>query len=414
MRLLMSAIGATVLSLFLGVVVYLNFVNTKTADNIDQNETNESSVVSAVPQALHEEQSSPMLATPVVVAIPTYKEMKEHRKEESLPTPPFLHTPSFSCESFLVETPFWTNEDSSVARQVKGLRAVGDSRADLLSQLACIPQALWIDATPFRTELLTKALKSAQEKDKTLILTLYNHPTHASSDWGSGIVPGEAYAVWVRDVARLIGDTNVYVIIEPDALSLIPNLSYPDRTRRVADLRAAVSAFKELSSGAQVYIDAGHSDWRPYEHVADLLLEVGVEQARGFSLNIANYRTTEEAVEYATRIVARIPTARAIIDSSRNGVGPALNNEWCNAPGRRVGQLPHVIRNHAVLDAILWIKPPGESDGTCNGGPPAGKFWLEYALELVSLPPKLPTNVFRSFSFSNDLDLSVLSHKFQR
>jgi endoglucanase len=34
-------------------------------------------------------------------------------------------------------------------------------------------------------------------------------------------------------------------------------------------------------------------------------------------------------------------------------------------------------------DAFLWIKPPGESDGTCNGGPGAGQFWVDYALALA-------------------------------
>lgn len=34
-------------------------------------------------------------------------------------------------------------------------------------------------------------------------------------------------------------------------------------------------------------------------------------------------------------------------------------------------------------DAFLWVKRPGESDGTCHGGPPAGQFWGGYALELA-------------------------------
>ncbi|MYR13850.1 endoglucanase, partial [Streptomyces sp. SID724] len=35
------------------------------------------------------------------------------------------------------------------------------------------------------------------------------------------------------------------------------------------------------------------------------------------------------------------------------------------------------------LDAYLWIKRPGDSDGTCRGGPPAGDWWPEYALGLA-------------------------------
>ena len=34
------------------------------------------------------------------------------------------------------------------------------------------------------------------------------------------------------------------------------------------------------------------------------------------------------------------------------------------------------------MDAYLWVKTPGESDGTCNGGPRAGQWWPEYALGL--------------------------------
>jgi endoglucanase len=29
------------------------------------------------------------------------------------------------------------------------------------------------------------------------------------------------------------------------------------------------------------------------------------------------------------------------------------------------------------------VKPPGESDGECNGGPAAGRWWPEYALGLA-------------------------------
>jgi endoglucanase len=36
-----------------------------------------------------------------------------------------------------------------------------------------------------------------------------------------------------------------------------------------------------------------------------------------------------------------------------------------------------------LADAFLWIKAPGESDGTCNGGPSAGTWWPDYALGLA-------------------------------
>ena len=51
------------------------------------------------------------------------------------------------------------------------------------------------------------------------------------------------------------------------------------------------------------------------------------------------------------------------------------------ATGMRVSEL--VALADSLLDAFVWIKRPGESDGTCNGGPPAGSWWPEYALGLA-------------------------------
>ena len=31
----------------------------------------------------------------------------------------------------------------------------------------------------------------------------------------------------------------------------------------------------------------------------------------------------------------------------------------------------------------MWLKPPAESDGQCQGSPDEGEFWPEYALALV-------------------------------
>jgi cellulase/cellobiase CelA1 len=40
------------------------------------------------------------------------------------------------------------------------------------------------------------------------------------------------------------------------------------------------------------------------------------------------------------------------------------------------------IQKSSSGHAFLWIKTPGESDGSCGGGPQAGKWWADYALEL--------------------------------
>ena len=47
---------------------------------------------------------------------------------------------------------------------------------------------------------------------------------------------------------------------------------------------------------------------------------------------------------------------------------------------------PRLVNDSTGLDALLWVKLPGESDGTCNGGPAAGQWWQEMALEMMASP----------------------------
>jgi len=87
-----------------------------------------------------------------------------------------------------------------------------------------------------------------------------------------------------------------------------------------------------------------------------------------------------------------------VIDTSRNGNGtldasayanapylqpPAVISgltagNWCNPPGAGLGARPKLAPDSAqpLLDAFLWIKTPGESDGTCDiaGGARAWDF----------------------------------------
>ncbi|MRG59720.1 glycoside hydrolase family 6 [Agromyces sp. CFH 90414] len=104
------------------------------------------------------------------------------------------------------------------------------------------------------------------------------------------------------------------------------------------------------------------------------------------------------------------PEARFVVDTSRNGTGPwdasdsglAVPEDWCNPPARGLGERPTTDTGSALVDALLWIKVPGESDGKCfrgTGGPldpirgiedpAAGQWFPEQARELIELavPP---------------------------
>ena len=54
-----------------------------------------------------------------------------------------------------------------------------------------------------------------------------------------------------------------------------------------------------------------------------------------------------------------------VIDTGRNGVGNMRQDcaHWCNARGAGVGHLPTTETGNSQIDAYLWLKTPGESDG---------------------------------------------------
>jgi endoglucanase len=144
----------------------------------------------------------------------------------------------------------------------------------------------------------------------------------------------------------------------------------------------------EALPGVSVYLDAGHSRWVPAPEMARRLKAAGVEKARGFALNTSNYIADEELISYGEEIVSLIGETHYIIDSSRNGNGPApedpsTEKAWCNPPGRALGRKPTIETGYPRLDAFVWVKNPGESDGECQGGPPAGQWFHERALEMA-------------------------------
>lgn len=237
---------------------------------------------------------------------------------------------------------------------------------------------------------------------------------------------------------------------------------------RFAQLNHAVDAFA-AHPGVRSYLDGTNAAWLNVGEVSSRLVYAGVERATGFFLNVSNYLYTANNTAYGTWISSCIayatqvaqgafgdcgnqywnggpangwqgvamsqygewkadaadpalstagldsryaeqlgavqPTARFIVDTSRNGIGPwqypantyAQHEDWCNPPGRGAGTRPTTTTDVPLADAFLWVKVPGESDGKCYRGtdgpldpargiedPAAGQWFPEQARELVS------------------------------
>ena len=114
---------------------------------------------------------------------------------------------------------------------------------------------------------------------------------------------------------------------------------------------------------------------------------------------------------YASMLGTTAPTTHFVVDTSRDGLGPnsmatyaappysqpksvistLQSGNWCNPPGTGLGTQPTTdtstvvssldgylpANTPALLDAYLWVKTPGQSDGQCDaaGGVRA---WQDY------------------------------------
>ncbi|SES09035.1 glycoside hydrolase family 6 protein [Streptomyces qinglanensis] len=285
--------------------------------------------------------------------------------------------------------PYWVDPRGNAARQARTDAADGDSaRARELRKIAGQPVADWLGPDDPRGHA-ARVTESATAADREALLVLYNVPHRDCGQYSKGgAESAAAYRGWLDEVAKGIGSRAATVIVEPDALAhtvsgacAAPKLR-AERYRLLAD---AVARLKRLPS-TTVYLDAGNPDWvRDPGALAEPLTRAGIDKADGFALNVSNFQTTASNVAHGKRLSAKVGGKHFVVDTSRNGNGPLHGGEesWCNPPGRALGEAPTTRTGHDLVDAYLWIKRPGESDGECRGGPKAGTWWPEYALELA-------------------------------
>jgi endoglucanase len=264
---------------------------------------------------------------------------------------------------------------------------------------------------------------------------------------GLGIIP------WYKQFRGLTSEAGDYEWCQPDEAD-----ETAAADERFEMLNYAVDALKAKPNVA-VYLDGTHSSWLGSGDAAHRLSQAGIERANGFFLNVSNYRFTQHLEKYGTWIAKCIWFAtdpgswgnehfdwcasqyypadpndfstwtltdqwyidnvesqtwvpypgdagltRFVIDTSRNGhwtptVSYPDPQDWCNAPDRGLGLRPTANTGNTLIDAYLWVKIPGESDGECTRGlgptgetvdpewglidPPAGEWFPDMALDLV-------------------------------
>jgi endoglucanase len=288
--------------------------------------------------------------------------------------------------SLPASTVFYTNPNSNVEQWIAA--NPGDSREPVIAaKIASQPQATWFTTyNPTAIQSQVSAIASAAAaKGQVPILVAYDIPNRDCGGASAGGAPTIAdYETWISNFAAGLGSATAIVLVEPDSLALQTCLSSSDASARDAAIAYAGQVLHADDPNVRVYFDGGHSDWNPASQQAAALKAADVTtDANGVFTNVSNFEWTNDELYYGQQILTDIgdPNLHLVIDTSRNGVGP--DNTWCDPSGRTLGLDPTANTGYSYVDAFLWVKPPGESDGCAD---PAGTFDPALAYALATNP----------------------------
>jgi endoglucanase len=282
--------------------------------------------------------------------------------------------------------------DAGLYGSVARLRANGQSaEAAALMTIARTPAGIWAAGQPGEMSEVSSVTRAANREHAVPVIVAYNVPGRdACGKFSASSGPGPAgYRQWIDQLAASIGTGSDIVIVEPDALpDIVKGCLNPAQTaERYQLLGYAMSTLGRLPH-ARVYLDAGNPGmFANPARLVGALERAGLRHGRGFSANVSNFYRTADVVTWSQRLKQALGgRIGAVIDTSRNGNGPYTGPDtpqWCNPPGRAPGPAPLINPGPAGIDAYLWVKDPGASDGPCNGGPAAGQYFPGYALQLA-------------------------------
>lgn len=283
----------------------------------------------------------------------------------------------------IADVAFWVNPNSSAKQQADAWLATRPADAAQMEKIARNSQAEWMDgSSPDIFTAVNNVVTRAAAVGAAPVLVAYNIPQRDCGGLSGGGSTITDYKSWIAAFANGLAGRKSVVILEPDALTQIDCLSPADQTTRINLLQYALAVLK-AQPNVVVYLDGGNSSWKSASDQANQLNRANIAGADGFALNVSNFQLTSSSIAYGKAVSALTGGKHFVIDTSRNGLGPTSDNQWCNPSGRALGSPSTTVTDDSRVDAYLWIKPPGESDGACSGAPSAGIWWPDYALGLA-------------------------------
>ena len=278
---------------------------------------------------------------------------------------------------------FYVNPYSLAAKNVGQSCSNGQSIAKIAAQ----SQSVWFgdwNTDPYSD--VSAVMKAAQAKGTVPVLTVYNIVNRDCSGYSSGgAANAAAYTTWIQALSQGVGGGKAIIVLEPDSVTQYNTpscLNTTQKSERLSLLNTAVSSFASNAPNALVYLDAGPPNALSASIIGPTLVGAGISKAAGFAVNVSNYETTADSVTYGTALSKLTGGKHFVVDTSRNGVGPTSDHQWCNPLNRGLGLPPQAVPS-GLVDGYLWVQNPGTSDGSCNGGTTAGSFDNNIACTLL-------------------------------
>ena len=207
-----------------------------------------------------------------------------------------------------------------------------------IAAMATTPQAVWFtDGTPADVKnAVRKTMRDAKAQRRVPVLVAYNTPYRDCAQYSAGgATDTAAYKAWIDGFAAGIGGDQAVVILEPDALGIIPYnttiygaadwckptvadesgnpVAAPGASpdERYAQLNYAVDTIEAKAPRAMLYLDGTHSSWLGVGEAAYRLVKAGVQRAQGFFLNVSNYQPNDQLAQFGAWVSDCITAATA-------------------------------------------------------------------------------------------------------
>ncbi|MGO4533823.1 glycoside hydrolase family 6 protein [Leifsonia sp. 2MCAF36] len=326
-----------------------------------------------------------LAAAVVIVAAGVAFGLARHGSATTGPSAAPTASASAPASRAFASTRLYLDPNTEAAAAEKRLELQGDTASALIvGRIAAVPTAVWLGEWFQGDRLVTELRNDVADSSSQLatpVFVAYAIPNRDCGGYSKGGLAADQYLPWIRTIASTLRGSHAVVLLEPDSLGMLADPKCDGSAEvRLPLLKASVGILE--SAGIATYLDGGNARWLSAADQASWLRKAGVQDAHGFFTNVSNFDTTAREQDYAGRLSSKVGWKHYVIDVSRNGNG--WTGTWCNPPGAKLGEDPKVTEGDGrKLDALLWVKHPGVSDGSCNGGPAAGVWWQSGAEALL-------------------------------